>query len=376
MNKKQFKENFGMTPELYDEYKKSIPENVDYFHISSCSDKFNFGLNFKIETKSQIAYFGLVNTSMSDSNKIWQFVESLCEDCNITSFFIDEEGCGPTICTEDIGNGKIRLTIITNIWKEFNFDKELEILKTKVFKKHDYRIQFDAIINRKDFIYQMYLELLYAFSEDNYEKGHGDGVSTWLKMTTDSKKIKKYLGYTKAKKLDLKLCRLLGEFKAPDTRYIGSIEEIEALLNEGANPNAITDTVSFAEDKPLTIFDCAVCQYASSLCIYRLGNETEYFRTVNNVKIRNDFFQKHRDEIQDKQTEVINLLAKYGGRTLNSKFYKFFNLKFNYYRIAETILRNSSKITPQLRNNFLQLDNAIIKLFKEYKVSNSYLEDL
>jgi len=377
MNKKQFKECYLSID--YAEYKNSTPEVADIFSISSYSYALYGGYyNFKIETPSQKAYFGMYDSNMCDSNEIWDFLEELCDDdFKITSWFIDLEGYGPDIIAEDVGNGNIRLTITNYKWEEFYYDKDLDIvnIEKKTFPDYENHIQLDIIVNKKKFIYHFYLELLYIFDKEVY-KGRLDDILLYCyedrKAKIDSEKIAKYLGFTEANELDRKLYRLLGGrengMSNDDIQY-GTPEEIEECLKEGANPNAII--IDDCNDKT-PVFNLALdSYYPNRLFYYRLYKETnydKYKRVSKREEIKEKFKKEHFKEIEKIQRDIIDLFLKYGART----YYLFPIASEISENILESLFENGCKITSNSRKDFLQENRSLIDLFNKYKCFSSY----
>lgn len=383
MNKKQFqKMQIGIK---YTEYKNSAPEIVDNFSITSLSCALSGGYyNFKLQTINQCAYFGIYNTCMSNSDEIWKFLEEICDkDFDMTMWEIDLEGYGAKLIAEDLKDENIRLTIINYRWSEFYYDKDLDIVnvdKNKYFDDKKEHIQLDIIVNKKIFIYHFYIELLYIFDKNVYRKNTKDIVlynHNNIKAKISSKKIAKYLGFTKAKDKDLHLYKLLGGIQANELMSnvkFGSLDEIRDTLVKGANPNAIVinDT-----KETHSIFDEIVSQYSKRLFTYKLWKETSYNKLKqfsNIVKLENNFAQQHEKEIQDKYFEIIKLLLEFGAKTYITLdcYYGLNFTKPNWYNILELLLKNNCKITSSLRKALLLFDRQFIDLFDKYNCYSSY----
>lgn len=206
---------------------KTAPQEK-FMRIIGASDGRQF-YYFQLRTPTRSGSFYLANP-MGVIDALWAFLEALCLGKKFASFLTEYEGPNALLCAKEIDKDNLRVTLICDTWLELAPDKCKFIEKCwPDFKPH---ASIDAVVNKKHFIYTLYLALEDIFVNDN--GGYSVRrlcVGSAEYAQADSWLVKKYLGYLPFTDKDRGLQKALLK---------GTAIEVEKWLKEGANPNALS----------------------------------------------------------------------------------------------------------------------------------------
>lgn len=273
--------------QYYLELQKSKPKKEKFIRINSICCLAEGFLNFRLQTASQLTFFHIYSSS-GNINELWLFLEDICKGEQFSFFMPEQEDSFALLLAKVIDKDNIRLTLFNQkwykiIWNENKGNSELHCNRYKDFKQH---INFDVIINKRDFVYTFYValhEIFYKFRNiPRKDKIYPRKVKKGI-YQRNSDIVRKYLGYIPATDYDLLLLQSLKTY---------NLENIESILKQGANPNAI---IRAGKDDEQPLID-EFLQRAS----YFDGNRRVY--------------------------SVIKLLVQYGAKTLSMYCAVFGNL--------------------------------------------------
>lgn len=350
----------------------STPEKADFIRVSSVVSLPSLFYNFKLQTKTQCAYF-CICSALGDTDQLWAFMELATIGKDKVLFFESEqEGPISILRIEHIDSGTLRFTLISNKWLEHKWHNKKKTVQVNwtIFPEGGYGVNLDIIINKKDFIYAFYLELWNIFSGTDSIEVEPYAASNKIAQA-DSEIIKNYLGYIPATKLDKELY---------DAIEKNNKDNIRTLLRKGANLNAIID-----EENGKTIFEEFLNYYCDDI----------YTREFNKRCPSEDVSDKESDTIEDKMLnfrrnlekeywELIRLFISYGARTTC-----FFPAIYNFCRNNKNIIKyllDHNCVFDMDTLGFVSTDSQICetndkfytqieKLFFEYLFSCSYKLD-
>ena len=214
------------------------PQKADYIQISAAAKPNMFMYNFKFRTQAQTAYFSLVYAHDSSLNEVWQFLEDICLGKEFVCCAANLETSAQIMAAQTLDKDTIRFTLagggqITHEWRQ---KEHILHLYEKPFPDGKLHITMDIIVNKKDFIYAFYCLLLDMFRYfDGADKNNFlCGETNKEKVRQDSPAVSNFLGYSAATPKDRELLDKL-------LCYESSFGYIKALLESGANPNAVID---------------------------------------------------------------------------------------------------------------------------------------
>ena len=186
INKEQI-ENIIDLQYYYPEYeiliKSSTPLLSKTIKIYIYEEKFLFDLDFNIIIENSYSRSEIwVASSVNDANRLWRFLESLTFDKNEYCYYVEEEGPNTFLYIKSINHNDIRVLHISN---RRQVSPAIEFDNTKILQ--------DVIINKKDFIKSLYLELLRIISNSNKEEADEYNFGDFERLNKDSQIIKEYL---------------------------------------------------------------------------------------------------------------------------------------------------------------------------------------
>lgn len=248
----------------YKELDNSVPVHEDLIRISCDCCLPEMFYNFRFRTSNQLAYFYLC-TALGDINDVWKFLETICNGEKFCFYMSEQEGPFALLIAKCIDDENIRLTLLNYDWyeTEYNHEKRTPEFYRKRHKDKRQHVNFDAILNKKNFVYTFYICLQTIFDKDDPCHGKNKilhSVTSEEEAQRDSETIKKYLGYVLAGKKDLKLYSLLKTF---------NLKEIEKVLKDGANPNALVHEI-YSGYYPMleAFFQNMACKYNVNRKVY------------------------------------------------------------------------------------------------------------
>ena len=260
--------------------------------------------NFEFVTPHQKGSFYIV-PPLGDINALWKFLEDLASGKELVSFSTDYEyqGTEGLLLAKQTDKDNLRVTIICNAALEIvTRDDNSGISRSLHQRRFAPKVTFDAVLNKRHFIYTFYMALTDIFGVHIfYDKKPLRFCYDKEEAKTDSAILKNYFRFRQARPIDKELFNKLLK---------GTVSETKSLLKQGANPNAILETCKnnfWANENILQRF------WRSGLDGYN-GNEPNYeeeYKGKNyNSEIEN-FMQKN------------DLLFRYGA-TPRSEFYLFY----------------------------------------------------
>ena len=331
--------------------KDYILEKTPFIRISIADKAEDNIFNFKFQTAEQTAWFSLINAKEPLKNLI-SFLENLCLGKAEISCLVSTGRFSQKMKCKEEGGGLVRFTITGCNWAEHIWDTEADKVYLIEKKTQDTKteILLDALINKKELIYAFYCTIMDL--DENIEAP---------KIKTDI--IDKYLGYVKCTKKDIELSTKLMNPKT-------NIEEIRQLLEEGANPNAITDFEDFT-----TIFDEFLLDWH-----YKLEDAEEY----DNCGVE-DSWEPAQGPVNEADIAYVNLtklLIQYGAKTISlfSAIYNYIRepyfvrmlLDNNFFFDGNTMCFVSLDEWTLGADPFSKYYKILEELFLEYRFSRSY----
>lgn len=186
INKEQI-ENIRDLQYYYPDYetlvKSSTPLLNETIKIYISEDKFLFDLDFNIIIESNYNKSEVwVASSVNDANRLWRFLESLTLDKSEYCYYIDEEGPNTFLYIKPVNQNDIRVFHISD---RRQVSPAIEIDNVKILQ--------DFIINKKDFIKSLYIELLRIISNSNEDEADEYKFGDFERLNKDSLIIKEYL---------------------------------------------------------------------------------------------------------------------------------------------------------------------------------------
>lgn len=342
---------------------KSSHYTSDYIRTSSFIINDKGLINYKFKTANKTAYF-MVSAENGDLHSIWEILVNISKNKN--GIFISADNRFQEIITYQCIDNNVRITIMNNNWYEQSWDFKAQTAKlTQVAtSNNEHSITFDEIIDKKDFIYNFYMEL----------------PKEWMikENTKESiQKIDAYLGYIPATDLDLKLHKNL---------MLGNIDETKTLLEAGANPNAI---ISEDEYETIYIFDDFIQNFVDQSYSAKVEPLIPDDITDEECdKIENQYIS-YRKELSKKEHELTKILVDYGAK-LTSLFPAIYNSSEGLDNIKFLLDKNMKYDMETL--GFIATDEQICgdekcqkyyaqieKWFDEYQNTQSYdfkMEDI
>ncbi len=216
----------------YVELQKSKPSKEKFIRISSiCCFQEEF-YNFRLRTASQQAFFHIF-PPLGDINNLWVFLENISKGKKFSFFVSEQKDSVALLLAKAVDKDNIRLTLFNYEWYESVWNENKQNLLHKRHKDLKHHINFDVIINKRDFVYTFYValrEIFYRFRNIPRDEKIYCGNGRKEEAQRDSEIVRKYLKYIPAIPLDLKLLKTLKTY---------DLEKIEKILKIGANPNAI-----------------------------------------------------------------------------------------------------------------------------------------
>ncbi len=214
--------------------------------ITACFEK---GLyNFTLRTPTQQGSFVLVPLP-GHMDLVWKFLENLCQGKMPASLLCENEGANALLTAQTVDNEQLRLTLMEDAWLEEFFNKKSRYweFKERYWPAGKPQVALDTIVSKKYLIYAFHNALLDLFETDegSYRQINMDCCPWMGDPQVDSEIVRAYLGYVPAGRLDKELLRALED---------SSPSQVEKLLQQGANPNALVQSPS--EDIPKTILEC------------------------------------------------------------------------------------------------------------------------
>ena len=261
----------------YQEIKESIPVKENFIRINCVCCFPEMFYNFRMRTSMQLGFFHLC-TALGDINDVWKFLEDISQGQTFSAYLSEQEGPVSLLIAKSIDEENIRLTLFNFNWyeEEFNHNSRKTELYFCQHKDNSPHVNFDVILNKKNFIYTFYICLRTIFDEDN-PSHEGEkithNVTSDEPAQRDSDIIKTYLGYLQPTKKDLELFEAVKSF---------DLIKIENCIKDGANPNAL---IADGEDN-----------------VPMLEAFLEFAGSEEKISIRKTF-------------AVIKLLIKYGAKT-------------------------------------------------------------
>lgn len=225
----KFLESANGTWPFEEEYKailsKPAPKE-DFIRIVGASD-WDMFYHFQLRTPTQCGYFHL-ECPMGYIDALWAFLEALCLGRDFASFLTEYEGPNALLCAKEVDKDNLRVTLICDTWLEEAPDHKNFI--EKCWPDFEAHASIDVVVNKRHFIYTLYMALVDIFVNDDYcYRICPLTVSSDEEAQVDSDIITKYLGYIPPTDKDKELLKSLVD---------GSAEDVEKCLKGGANPNA------------------------------------------------------------------------------------------------------------------------------------------
>ena len=226
-----FQKSITGTWPFEEEYKailsKPAPKE-DFIRIIGSSDGDMF-YHFRLRTPTQQGFFHL-ECPIGFIDALWAFLEALCLGIDFASFLTEYEGPNALLCAKKIDKENLRITLICDTWLEVDYDKEMFV--ERCWPDFEPHASIDVVVNKRHFIYTLYMALEDIFINDNWDySSHDLNVSSTEKAQVDSSIVKGYLGYTSATDKEIVLQKALFE---------GTAFDVEKCLKDGANPNALS----------------------------------------------------------------------------------------------------------------------------------------
>ena len=142
-----------------------------------------FDLDFNIIIESDCGKSEIwVASSVNDANRLWRFLESLTLDKSEYCYYVDEEGPNTFLYIKPVNQNDIRVFHISD---RRQVSPAIEIDNVKILQ--------DFIINKKDFIKSLYIELLRIISNSNENEADEYKFGDFERLNKDSLIIKEYL---------------------------------------------------------------------------------------------------------------------------------------------------------------------------------------
>lgn len=349
----------------------STPEKADFIRISSIVSLPSIFYNFKLQTKTQCAYF-CICSALGDTDQFWAFMElaTIGKD-KVLYFESEQEGSVSILRIEHIDSKTLRFTLISNKWLEHKWHNKKETVQVNwtKFPEDEYGVNLDIIINKKDFIYAFYLELWNIFSGTDSIEVEPYAVSNKIAQA-DSEIIKNYLGYIPATKLDKELY---------DAIKNNNKDKIITLLRKGANLNAI-----IGEKDGDTIFEKFLNYYCDDTYTREFNKRcpSEDASDKEADTIEKEMFDFHIN-LEKEYLELIKLFISYRARTMcfSPAIYNFGrnieNIKYllDHNCVFDMDTRGFVSTDSQICETEDKIYTQIDKLFFEYLFSCSYKLD-
>ena len=317
----RFQESVTGTWPFEKEYKEILSKPApkeDFIRIIGSSDDDMF-YHFQLYTPTQSGYFH-IECPMGYIDVLWAFLEALCLGKDFASFLTEYEGPNALLCAKKVDEDNIRVTLICDAWLEEDVYKGHFVEKCWTdYKPH---ASVDVVVNKRHFIYTLYMALIDIFVDAwkykaiKLEVGHTENAQV------DSTIVSKYLGYVQSTDKDKKLEKSLSE---------GTAKDVEKLLKEGANPNAV------------------------------LRSKNPFKRTILEQFWKGFFEYDCENTDWDDFLEKNKLLSDYGAMP-RTTFYLFFNGR----PYAEQIQSNGNSLKEQVR----------LKVFRMFFEKNVFMRRL
>lgn len=188
--------------------------------------------HFRFCTPMQKGFFHL-GKPLGRINALWAFLEALCSGEKFASFLTQYEGPNALLCAKEEDKEHLRITLICDTWLEYvKYDhSKYKEWREKCWPDCRPHASVDVILNKKHFIYTLYMALADIFVDDNLEYSqHKLKEDDTEEAQVDSLIVQKYLGYLPLTENDKRLRHALIKQTA---------KEVEICLKQGGNPNAL-----------------------------------------------------------------------------------------------------------------------------------------
>ncbi|MBQ3033381.1 MAG: hypothetical protein IJD28_03295 [Deferribacterales bacterium] len=172
----------------------SVPENTDFFRVSSVVSLPSLFYNFKLQTKDKSAYF-CICTALGNTDGLWAFLElATIGQYKILYYESRQEGPVSILRIEHINSETLRFTLISNKWLEHEYHSGKQTIQVTWMEFHQggYGVNLDVLIKKKDFIHAFYGELWNIFCGDGSIPVEPEVLSDKIAQD-DSYIIKNYL---------------------------------------------------------------------------------------------------------------------------------------------------------------------------------------
>ena len=116
LQKKWIDEVFGDYEELI---ANNTPEEAEDFIISLYKEEVYDCVEVKIDTDAQTGFFTIAQ-SVNLVNHFWYFLENIVTGTKVSYWYQDQEGYEASFVVSKLNEDKIRVTLISNGWWEFN----------------------------------------------------------------------------------------------------------------------------------------------------------------------------------------------------------------------------------------------------------------
>ena len=194
---------------------------------------------FQMRTPTQSGSFHIANP-LGCIDELWAFLEDLCLGKEFVSFLTqyEDEGSNALLCAKAVDKENVRVSLIGDAWLEL--DDDGRGFTRNYWPDFKPRALIDAVVNKRHFIYTLYLALADVFVDDNLDYSIRPlSAQSTENAQVDSTIVKEYLGYILPTDKDEVLRKALFE---------GVASDVEKALLAGGNPNAIlVDECVFGE---------------------------------------------------------------------------------------------------------------------------------
>lgn len=161
----------------------STPEEAEDIVIYEYGEDLYDCIEVRIDTDAQTAFFTMAQ-SINPICHFWYFLESIIIGNEISYWHQDQEGPEVCLVVSKLNDDKIRISLISQGWWEFNKNQK----GLKRIYNDNYKITLDMICSKREFItkiYTMMINLKYPNPEEGYDP--------WYDAPKDSKIINEYI---------------------------------------------------------------------------------------------------------------------------------------------------------------------------------------